>query len=428
MNKIEPRLLKGFRDFYGKELRTRQSVINTIKEVFEKYGFEPLETPVLEYFETLMGKYGEEEKLVYQFEDHGERRVAMKYDLTVPTARFIAQNFGKLTFPLKRYQIQPVWRADNTQKGRFREFYQCDADFFGVKDMVAEAEFISMSIEILQKLGFEDFKIRINNRKILNAIAEYAGRKDKFFEIVYAIDKWDKRTEEQTIADLISRGLNDIETTKVIECIVDETGEYKNLERLEAIMQSVPEGIEGINELREILDLVESDKLVYDPTIARGLAYYTGPVWEMTILEGGVGSVGGAGRYDKLIGTMLGQDLPATGGSFGLERIIEVMKDRNMFDTDVENIDVMVTIFDQSMVKVSYKIAALFRESGFKTLLYPDAKKLSKQFDYANKINARFAIVIGEEEMKNNKVSLKNMATGEQKIVNIEEAISLIKK
>jgi histidyl-tRNA synthetase len=423
MKKIEARLLKGFRDFIGDEVYRRRKVMSVFQTAFEKYGYEPLETPALEYFDVLMGKYGEEEKLVYQFDDFGKRRVALKYDLTVPTTRVYAQYKEKLPTPWKRYQMQPVWRADNTQKGRFREFWQCDADILGTSSMIADSEYIKMGIEILQNLGFKDFIVRLNNRKILNAIAQYANREDKFIDIVYAIDKWEKRTLQQTIKDLQERGLTDPEISKIMQCIdtSSKSNEIK-LADLSIILKDTKDGASGINELLEIIKLVDDVKLRYDPTIARGLSYYTGPVWEWNIIEGGVGSVGGCGRYDKLIGSFLGSEVPATGGSFGIERIIEVMKDRDMFGFDTPVPDCLVTIIDEKYTKECFVAADSIRKTGIKTIIYPDIKPMKKQIEYALKRKAKFLVIIGEDEIKAGKISLKDLASQQQSLLTLEEA------
>ncbi|MBD3280194.1 histidine--tRNA ligase [Candidatus Dojkabacteria bacterium] len=412
--KIEPRTLKGFRDFLPEELRFRKAVFKVFEGVFEKYGFEPLETPALEYFDILMGKYGEEEKLVYNFEDSGDRRVAMKYDLTVPTARVLAQYQDKIKLPWKRYQIQPVWRADNTQKGRFREFYQCDADCLGTGSMGADAEFIKMAIEILEKLGFKEFKVMINNRKILNAIAEYAGAKDKFFDIVYSIDKWYKRTPEETREDLKERGLDEEQANRVFECIElegkDDTEKLKNLREK---IKDTEEGKEGVDEMLEIVSLVgDSERLSYTPTIARGLAYYTGPVWEINITEGNIGSVAGCGRYDELVGSYLGRNIPATGGSFGIERIMEVMKDLGMELEGVDEQEIEMVAMLPGFEKEAFELADKLRKEGKKIFLYPDSnKKLGKQIEFADKKGFSKVYILGEDEVEaDGKPSVKELS------------------
>jgi len=421
MKKIKPRLLKGFRDFLPEDLQFRKQVFAVFEKIFQKYGYEPLETPTLEYWDILMGKYGEEEKLVYNFKDFGGRQVAMKYDLTVPTARVLAQYQDKIKLPWKRYQIQPVWRADNTQKGRFREFYQCDADCLGTDSMVADAEFITMAIEILNELGFQEFIIRINNRKILNGIAKYAGAEDKFYEIVYAVDKWEKRKPAETKDDLISRGLDEAQVDKIFSCLeLMGSTSMEKLADLEKKLGEVEEGKEGIDEIRQIIELVgDEEKLKYDPTIARGLAYYTGPVWEITVIEGGVGSVAGCGRYDKLVSGFLGRDIPATGGSFGIERIIEVMKERDMKLSDEGESEKVMVANMKGYTKEAFELAGKLREQGLIVSLYPDAKKLGKQMEYADKKGFASVYIIGEDEAKENTVQIKDMETGEQEVVEL---------
>lgn len=415
---IKPRTLKGFRDFLPDELKIRRKIFRVFENIFEKYGFEPLETPALEYFDILMGKYGEEEKLVYQFEDFGGRKVAMKYDLTVPTARVLAQYPDKIKLPWKKYQMQPVWRADNTQKGRFREFYQCDVDTLGVSSMLVEAELMKIALDVLKELGFKEFIIRINNREILSAIAKFAGREDKFFDIVVAIDKWDKRTPEETKQDLLERGLTEDEISKVFECIMlkGDTS-LKKLEDLKTKIGDIPEGIKGISDLEEVIKLVDrEDYLKYDPTIARGLAYYTGPIYEVTVIDGGVGSIAGGGRYDKLISSFMGQDIPASGISFGIERIIEVMNEREMYLEDEAKEKNMVAVME-GFEKQAFDLAENLRKQGKDVFLYPDTRKLGKQFEYADKNGFTKVFLIGEEENNNGQVMVKNMVTGEQDLV-----------
>lgn len=429
--KIEPRLLKGFRDFIGDDLLIRKAIFALFEKTFQTYGYEPLETPTLEYFDVLMGKYGEEEKLVYQFKDQGGRQVAMKYDLTVPTSRVMAQYQNTLKLPWKRYQIQPVWRADNTQKGRFREFYQLDADTFGVESCIVDAEFIDMGIEIFKKLGFTDFKVRLNSRKILNAVAKYAGREDKLFDIIYAIDKWDKRTPDETKNDLQERLASEKYLTSEIEKQVDKVFECitKDLSVLEKLLKGIPEGEEGIKELKDIfMYSVNPDYIVYDPTIARGLAYYTGPVWEFNIIEGGVGSVAGCGRYDKLVGQFIGKDIPATGGSFGIERIIEVMKDRNMLKKLLPDTKkILVVALEEEILKFAYQTADKIRQGGFNVTLYPKIRKLGDVINYAVDKGFDNIVILGEDEVRDGIFTVKTLATKEQKTVTYDELITFLK-
>ncbi|MDO8496953.1 MAG: histidine--tRNA ligase, partial [bacterium] len=424
---IQPRTLKGFRDFLPDDMRIREKVINTFKQEFEKYGYEPLETPVLEYADILMGKYGEEaEQLMYTFEDRGGRKVAMKYDVTVPAARVLAQYQNQLTLPFKRYQIQPVWRAENTQKGRLREFYQCDADTFGTDSIIAEAEFIQMGIEILKKLGFENFFAKINNRKIIDGITQYAGiSKDQFASVCTTIDKLEKIGEDGVKKELEERKISNESITKIFEVISQKAeSSLELLDKVSSILATIPEAQKGVEELRKILNLLKAGGIKetfykVDLSIIRGLAYYTGPIWEFEVTGGNVGSVGSGGRYDKLVGLYVGKDIPAAGGSFGIERLIEIIKERNMISSDTQT-TILVTIFSSDLLELSFKTANSLRSQGINTLLYPDENaKLDKQLKYANKKQIPYVVIIGPEEKANNKVKLKNMKTGEQKEITV---------
>ena len=434
MSTIKAQTLKGFRDFLPDDMVIRRKVINTFINGFEKYGYEPLETPVLEYGEILLGKYGEEaEKLIYQFEDRGGRKVAMKYDLTVPACRVMAQYGEQLPLPFKRYQIQPVWRADNTQKGRYREFYQCDADTFGTSSMIADAEFIQMGIEILQELGFSDFIARINNRKFIDGLTQFAGAsKQDFYNICIAVDKLEKIGKEGIIKEMKKRKVNDSVIEKIMEIISLKGTNNELIETLLNKMKNIPTAIEGLNELKILFSYlsastISKEKYRFDLSIIRGLSYYTGPVWEYSINEGGVGSVAGCGRYDKLVGMYLGRDIPATGGSFGIERIIEIVKERKMINDSQEK-PVLVTVFSPEYSVNSIQLADSLRKQGKKVILYPDENnKLEKQLKYANRKGIPFVIIQGPEEVEKNVLKLKNMQTGEQETMTVEELIIKLK-
>lgn len=427
MNTIIPRTLKGFRDFLSEEVWQRKQIIEVFIKTFEKYGFEPLETPVLEYYDILMGKYGNQEKLVYNFEDFGKRKVAMKYDLTVPASRVLAQYPDKLTLPWKRYQIQPVWRADNTQKGRMREFVQCDADIFGTSSMASDAEYITMGIDILNQLGFNDFEVKLSNRKLLNAFAKYIDAENKFMDIVFVIDDWLKKSEEENRQELFKIGLNENQVNKLISLVNVKGNNFEKIEALKVLLSNIPEGLEALNEVSSIIDLVNDEKVSFDTTIARGLSYYTGPVWEWVINEGGVGSVGGGGRYDKLVGEYLDREIPATGGAFGFERLMEVMRDRNMLPSNPSKTQLMVAVFNKNLLKSGIDLAKKFRESGINCFLFPEDKQIQKQLSYANKKGIKFVAILGEDEVNQNKLMLKDMTTGEQTMLTLEEALQKIK-
>lgn len=425
MKTIQPRTLKGFRDFLPEDMKIRQRVIALFRQVFESFGYEPLETPTLEHADILLGKYGEEaEQLIYQFEDRGGRKVAMKYDLTVPTCRVVAQYGDKIPLPFKRYQIQPVWRADNTQKGRFREFFQCDADTIGSASMIADAEFIQMGLAIMGQLGFTDYYARINNRKFIDGLVQYAGAtQDQFYVICIAIDKLEKIGLEGVIAEMEKKGVAQDVIKKIIEVVSLKGTNEELIVKLSEMMKDVPIALEGLNELKEIFSYltaaqVAQELYTFDLSIIRGLSYYTGPVWEFTVRDGGVGSVAGCGRYDKLVGLYLGRDVPATGGSFGIERLFEVIKERGLLK-DESNKQELVTIFSPELAKQSFELANTLRKKGKSVILYPDeAAKLEKQLKYANKKGIETVYILGPEEIEKKSVKVKNMKTGEQRILN----------
>lgn len=426
MKTIQPRTLKGFRDFLPDDMKIRQRVISLFKQVFESFGYEPLETPTLEHADILLGKYGEEaEQLIYQFEDRGGRKVAMKYDLTVPTCRVVAQYGDKIPLPFKRYQIQPVWRADNTQKGRFREFYQCDADTIGSPSMIADAEFIQMGLEIMKKLGFTDFYARINNRKFIDGLVQYAGAtQEQFYAICIAIDKLEKIGLDGVTAEMEKKGVAPDVIKKIIEVVSLKGTNEELINKLSEMMKAIPVAQEGLSELALIFSYlktagVQEELYTFDLSIIRGLSYYTGPVWEFTVRDGGVGSVAGCGRYDKLVGLYLGRDVPATGGSFGIERLFEVIKERGLLK-DESNKEELVTIFSPELAEQSFKLANDLRRKGKSVILYPDEKaKIEKQLKYANKKGIETVYILGPEEVKNKTVKVKNMKTGEQKVQKI---------
>lgn len=424
MDTIQPRTLKGFRDFLPEDMKIRQKVFAIFREVFESFGYEPLETPTLEHADILLGKYGDEaEQLIYQFEDRGKRKVAMKYDLTVPTCRVVAQYADKITLPFKRYQIQPVWRADNTQKGRFREFYQCDADTIGSPSMIADAEFIQMGLLIMTRLGFTNTVARINNRKFIDGLVQYAGADNKqFYAICVAIDKLEKIGNDGVRAEMQRKGVPEDVISKIMDVVLLTGSNEELVAKLQIMMKDVPIALEGLTELAQIFSYLSSVHVdpktyAFDLSIIRGLSYYTGPVWEFSVKDGGVGSVAGCGRYDKLVGLYLGRDIPATGGSFGIERIIEVVKDRGLLISNQEK-PRLVTIFAPELAGASYKLATSLRAQGVSVVLYPDEHaKLDKQLKYANKRGIERVYILGPEEIAKKQVKLKDMKTGTQTIV-----------
>ncbi|MBI2465560.1 histidine--tRNA ligase [Candidatus Shapirobacteria bacterium] len=428
---LKPQPLRGFNDWFASDIKLREFVINTFKSVFEKYGYEPLETPAVEYSQFMLGVSGEEaEKQFYRFKDPGNRDVMLKYEVMTAMCRAVAANFDKVSFPYKRYQIQPVWRAENTQKGRYRQFTQCDADTIGSSSMIADAEFIQMGLEIVDHLGFDKYIARISNRKFLDGLREYLNiPADKFYGICMSVDKLKKIGREGVLQELTKkRGLEGNQANEILK--ITDTNNYLNLdnyqiiEQLKSTVGTTAIGSESLDELKQIFDYfkllnISEDLYRFDTSIARGLASYTGPVWEFEVIDGGVGSIAGCGRYDNLIGRYIGdtKQIPATGGSFGIERICDILKDRKMVPDSLSSAKVLVSIFSPELQNESIKLANLLRKDNVNTLLYPIADKLGKQFKYASDKNIPFVAVIGPDEAKNNQVTLKNMSTGEQKTI-----------
>lgn len=432
--KVVARKLPGFRDFFADEIQIREFVMYTFKQVFEKYGYEPLETPALEYTEIFAGEAGEEaEKLFFKFKDTGDRSVMLKYEVMISMCRAVAENIDKIILPYKRYQIQPVWRAEKPQKGRYREFTQCDADTIGSKSVVWDAEFIQMGIEAMQKLGFAKFRANVSNRKFLNGLVSYAGGQDKdFIPICLSIDKLPKIGKEAVLKELLEVRKISRETAEKVLYIVTKTGDTQTL--LNGFMNefnNIPVAQEGLTELKQIFDylqLVNLDKNTYrfSPFIARGLAYYTGPIWEFEIMDGDVGSVAGCGRYDNTIGRFLGKQIPATGGSFGIERLVEVIKDRQLIKINPTKTQVLVTIFNEQLFNDAVRIADTLRNKGIRAMLYSDPVKLDKQLKYADRKGIPYVVIAGPDETAQDKMILKDMRNKIQKVLTIEEVIRII--
>lgn len=434
MSKTIPQKLKGFRDFFAQDVAVREYVIGIFKSIFEKYGYEPLETPALEYSDIFLKESGEEaSKLFYRFKDEGGRDVMLKYELMISMCRAVAENINKIIFPYKRYQIQPVWRAEKPQKGRYREFTQCDADIIGSSAIIADAEFIQMGIEALKKLGFKKFKVNISNRKFLNGIIQLSGAsQDQFIPLCLSIDKLPKIGKEK-----VKKELEDIRkipppiTEKILELISYQGTNEELLKIYKQLLKNIPTGIEGLKELEEIFKFLQYAKIEdnfyqFTPYIARGLAYYTGPIFEFEIIDGGVGAIAGGGRYDKVIERFTGRKIPATGGSFGLERIVEVIKDQKLIDIQPTLTKVLITYFDSSTLPLLIKLADQLRIANIKTMIYPEITKLEKQLKYADKKSIPFVIIVGLEEMKKNIAKIKNMKTGEEKKIDFEQLVKFL--
>lgn len=412
---IEPKTLKGFRDFLPREARKRQYVIDTLRSVFESYGFEPLETPALEYEEILSGKYGEEgEKLMYKFEDNGGRKVALRYDQTVPLARVVAQ-YGlargglDITLPFKRYQISNVWRGENPQRGRFREFTQCDIDTVGTSSLLADAEIIEIALTALKTLGFEKFKILINDRKVFSGLLEDSS---KLPAIVRAIDKLKKNGPGKVLGEIISSGIEKEFAEKILQTLETQKP-TENINRLFDYLKNL-----GVSE----------DNFEFAPFLARGLDYYTGTIFEIEIEGYDAGSVCGGGRYDNLIGMFAGRDIPAVGCAFGFDRLIEAMETLNLFPDELSTTKVLVTVFSEELSEKSIEVASALRSKGINIEVYLDAEvKMDKQLKYADQKGIPYVVIIGPKEAESGSATIKNMKTGEQKTMPFEQLADFLK-
>jgi histidyl-tRNA synthetase len=419
--------VKGTRDFLPEEMILRQQVLEKIKSVFEIFGFQPLETPALESWEVLSAKGAggpEILKETYNFEDLGGRRIGLRFDLTVPLARVIASN-PNLNLPFKRYQIQNVWRYGDIAKDRFREFLQADIDIVGSESMLADAEIIACTISVLTELGFKDFIVRLNNIKILAALGKNSGvPEEKIPDMCRAIDKFNKIGKSGVEKELTEKGFSTDATATILETILKNIKikgkfDFKELEKL-------PEYKKGVEELEQIVSYLKQmkvePKFKIDLSLARGLDYYTGPIFEV-FAEEGIGSIAGGGRYDKMIGLFSGKDISATGISFGIERIIEVMKERKMIKTKKSNTKVFVIAVNDKLRDKILEIVQTLRNNSISTDFDLRSRSLSKQLDHANSLGIPNVVIVGEKELKNNSVKLKKMDTGREISLKIEDIL-----
>jgi histidyl-tRNA synthetase len=430
----------GTRDFLPDDVRRREYVIRVVRDVYERYGFEPLETPAFENIETLLGKYGEEgNKLIFKIlkrgehEASGEADLALRYDLTVPLARVIAQYQNELPKFWKRYQIQPVWRADRPAKGRFREFYQCDIDAIGSTAPTVDADVCVAVSEVLATLGFGDFVLKVNHRKVLSALLTNAAvAKDKHDDALVALDKLDRIGPDGVREEFARRGLPQDGAARLMRWLTagDAADRLEWLERQLPQLDDAERG--GFQNLREILSLATSTspgvRMQFEPTLARGLSYYTGAIMEIAVPDL-AGSLGGGGRYDNLVGMFLGRDVPACGFSLGLERIIVVMTERAMFPAAVAgaSADAMVTIWSGESRGDALALAGELRRGGLRVDLYPEADKLGKQFKYASSRSVPFVVILGDDERAKGAVSIKDMRSGDQQTISRGEAAEYIR-
>ena len=451
MNK--PGIPKGTRDFSPVEMAKRNYIFNTIKEVYALYGFQQIETPAMESLQTLMGKYGEEgDKLLFRVLNSGDymsklsdeelqernslrlsSRICekgLRYDLTVPFARYVVMHREELQLPFKRYQIQPVWRADRPQKGRYREFYQCDADVVGSDSLLNEVELMQIVDTVFKRLGVR-VQIKINNRKILSGIAEVIGEPEKIVDITVAIDKLDKIGLENVNAELRADGISDEAIEKLQPIIAMSGSNDDKLKTMSDVLAGSEIGMKGVEETRFILDTLKGtldNEIEFDLTLARGLNYYTGAIFEVKALDYAIGSITGGGRYDNLTGIFGMPGLSGVGISFGADRIYDVLNGLDLYPKEAVNGTRLLFInFGDKETAYCLPVVKACRAAGINTEMYPDKAKMKKQMGYANAKAIPFVVLAGDNEMAENKVTLKNMETGEQKLVSTEELIALVK-
>ncbi len=450
---MKPSIPKGTRDFSPEEVAKRNYIFEIIKNCFKLFGFQPIETPSFENSETLMGKYGDEgDRLIFKILNSGDflskvdvslfsqkdslkltssiSEKALRYDLTVPFARYVVQHQNEINFPFKRYQMQPVWRADRPQKGRFREFFQCDADVVGSTSLWQEVELIQLYDSVFSKLKLEGVKIKINNRKILSGIAEVIGAEDKLIDFTVALDKLDKIGEEGVKKEMREKGIDENALLKLHPLFSFKGSNEDKLNFLSALLNSSEIGMKGISELKFINEAIEklslkSVSLEIDVTLARGLNYYTGAIFEVAAPENvSMGSIGGGGRYDDLTGIFGLKDVSGVGISFGLDRIYLVLEELNLFpETILESTKILFLNFGESESLYAIQAITKLRDKNITTELYPDNTKMGKQMGYADKRDIPFVILAGEKEIAGNVYTLKNMKSGEQQTINLEELI-----
>lgn len=453
----KPTLPKGTRDFGPAVMAKRQFILNTIRSVFQVFGFQPLETPAMENLSTLTGKYGEEgDQLLFKILNSGDflkdvpesklnsknskqltadiSEKGLRYDLTVPFARYVVMNRNEVSFPFKRYQIQPVWRADRPQKGRYREFYQCDADVVGTNSLICEAEIILMIKDVFKGLGINDYTIKLNHRGILSGIAEAIGARQNETALFVAIDKLDKIGEEKVKEELRGKNFTQESLTSLFEILNTKGQTTDKLVALTSKFENTSAGKKGIQDIREVLSLVAAygateDHIEFDIALARGLSYYTGCIFEVKINNVAIGSVSGGGRYDNLTQAFGDKEnLSGVGFSFGVDRLYDAMEELKIFPADAQQSSkVLICHFDEESMRYGLGVLTKLRANGIASEIYPDVTKLKKQLDFSNKKGIPFTIVIGSEEMKSGLLPCKDMDKGEQEKLTIEQIIEKLK-
>lgn len=446
----KPGIPKGTRDFSPSEVAKRNYIFAVIKKHFETFGFQPIETPSFENSDTLMGKYGDEgDRLIFKILNSGDfigkvnsvtfeskdsnaisaqiSEKALRYDLTVPFARYVVMHQNEIDFPFKRYQIQPVWRADRPQKGRFREFYQCDADVVGADSLLQEVEFVQLYDAVFTELGLNGVNIKLNNRKILAGIAEIIGAKDKLIDFTVALDKLDKIGEEGIKKEMLQKGISEEAIAKASPLFSLSGTNAEQLAVLKELLATSEEGSKGVEELQFIVDTIEmlglkSAQLSIDVTLARGLNYYTGAIFEVGAPQGvKMGSIGGGGRYDDLTGIFGLKDVSGVGISFGLDRIYLVLEELGLFPEAIDrSLEVLCLNFGDREALAALKLVGALRSAGLKADLYPTNVKIQKQFKYANNRHVPYVVLIGEQELNDDSFVVKNMASGTQETYNLQ--------
>lgn len=460
MSNIKPSLAKGTRDFSPQEMVKRNFIFDTVKTVFKKYGYAEIQTPSMENLSTLTGKYGDEgDKLIFKILNSGDylskvkpellaqansnamissiSEKALRYDLTVPFARYVVMHQNDISLPFKRFQVQPVWRADRPQKGRYREFYQCDVDVVGSDSLLNEAEFILIYQEALSNLGLKDFTIKINNRKILSGIAEVIGKPELIIDMTVAIDKLDKIGLDGVTKELIERGFTEADIEKLKPVILLEGSNEQKMESLRSVLASSETGLTGIKEIEAVFDYVNEmlkadsslkPNVELDITLARGLNYYTGCIFEVKTNEVAMGSIGGGGRYDDLTGMFGLKGLTGVGVSFGADRIYDVLQELNLFpESTAIGTKVLISNFDQEAERYALPILQRLRVENIAAELYPASAKLKKQMSYADDKRIPYVVLIGSDEMQTGLLTLKDMQSGQQQKLTVEAIIEILK-
>lgn len=455
MSKQKPTIPKGTRDFGPEQMARRNYIFSIIKETFEKFGFQPLETPAMENLSVLTGKYGDEgDKLLFKILNSGDfmktadmqsnpdyvklipqiSEKGLRYDLTVPFARYVVMNQNDITFPFRRYQIQPVWRADRPQKGRYREFYQCDADVVGTDSLLCEAENVLMINEVFARLGIEKFTIKINNRKILSGITEVIGAKGKETAFCVAIDKLDKIGKEKVEEELAQNGFSQESIAKAEPFFALDGDNDQVVAQLKKVLSGSEMGMKGIGEVEEIFSYlrdfeIAQPNLKIDITLARGLTYYTGAIFEVVAHDSSItSSISGGGRYDDLTGVFGLEGVSGVGFSFGIERIFDIMEEKNLFPQEnLAGTKVLLVNFDEQSGRYALKLLKKLRDAGVASEVFPEPAKMKKQMNYADKKKIPYVLLAGSREIESQRFGLKNMTTGEQRDLGIDEIISSLK-